>query len=147
MKVKDIVVLHEAINAIKFTGLSKDDIRALLANLRTCKKVAAYVEEMRETLIEKCKPEGFDELDQWIREHAGEKITVEIRDKVNKHRLLSNQYNDSVRLQMEAQLDEDSDFEPATISSDGFDIIIEQECNKSVNPDLLLALSDLIKED
>lgn len=146
MKVKDIVVLNEAINAIKFTGLGKDDIRALLTNLRTCKKVAAYVEDMRETLIEKCKPEDFDELDQWIREHAGEKITVEIRDKVNKHRLLSNQYNDSVRLQMEAQLDEDSDFEPATISSDGFDIIIEQECNKAVNPDLLLALSDLIKE-
>lgn len=146
MKVKDIVVLNEAINAIKFTGLGKDDIRALLANLRTCKKVAAYVEEMRETLIEKCKPEGLDELDKWIREHAGEKITVEIRDKVNKHRLLSNQYNDSVRLQMEAQLDEDSDFEPATISSDGFDVIIEQECNKAVNPDLLLALSDLIKE-
>ena len=105
MKVKDIVVLNEAINAIKFTGLGKDDIRALLTNLRTCKKIAAYVEEMRETLIEKCKPEGFDELDQWIRDHAGEKITVEIRDKVNKHRLLSNQYNDSVRLQMEAQLD------------------------------------------
>lgn len=146
MKVKDIVVLNEAINAIKFTGLGKDDIRALLANLRTCKKIATYVEEMRETLIEKCKPESFDELDQWIREHAGEKITVEIRDKVNKHRLLSNQYNDSVRLQMEAQLDEDIDFEPATISSDGFDIIIEQECNKAVNPDLLLALSDLIKE-
>ena len=140
MKVKDIVVLNEAINAIKFTGLGKDDIRALLANLRTCKKVAAYVEEMRETLIEKCKPEGFDELDQWIREHAGEKITVEIRDKVNKHRLLSNQYNDSIRLQMEAQLDED------IISSDGFDTIIEQECNKGVNPDLLLALSDLVKE-
>ena len=38
MKVKDIVVLNEAINAIKFTGLGKDDIRALLANLRTCKK-------------------------------------------------------------------------------------------------------------
>ena len=146
MKVKDIVVLNEAINAIKFTGLGKDDIRALLATLRTCKKIATYVEEMREMLIEKCKPEGFDELDQWIREHAGEKITVEIRDKVNKHRLLSNQYNDSVRLQMEAQLDEDSDFEPATISSDGFDVIIEQECNKAVNPDLLLALSDLVKE-
>ena len=146
MKVKDIVVLNEAINAIKFSGLGKDDIRALLTNLRTCKKIAAYVEEMRETLIEKCKPEGVDELDQWIRDHAGEKITVEIRDKVNKHRLLSNQYNDSVRLQMETQLDEDSDFEPATISSDGFDIIIEQECNKAVNPDLLLALSDLINE-
>ena len=146
MKVKDIVVLNEAINAIKFTGLGKDDIRALLTNLRTCKKITSEVDEMRETLIEKCKPEGFDELDQWIRDHAGEKITVEIRDKVNKHRLLSNQYNDSVRLQMEAQLDEDSDFEPATISSDGFDIIIEQECNKVVNPDLLLALSDLIRE-
>ena len=64
----------------------------------------------------------------------------------HKHRLLSNQYNDSVRLQMESQLDEDSDFEPAIISSDGFDTIIEQECNKGVNPDLLLALSDLVKE-
>ena len=147
MKVKDIIVLHEAINAIKFTGLGKDDIRALLTNLRTCKKVASEVDEMRETLIEKCKPEGFDELDQWIREHAGEKITVEIRDKVNKHRLLSNQYNDSVRLQMEAKLDEDNDFEPTTISACGFDTIIEQECNKGINPDWLLALSSLIKEE
>ena len=147
MKVKDIIVLHEAINAIKFTGLGKNDIRSLLTNLRTCKKVASEVDEMRETLIEKCKPEGFDELDQWIRDHAGEKITVEIRNKVNKHRLLSNQYNDSVRLQMEAKLDEDNDFDPATISSDGFDAIIEQECNKGVNPEWLLALSNLIKEE
>ena len=45
-----------------------------------------------------------------------------------------------------SQLDEDSDFEPAAISSDGFDTIIDQECNKGVNPDLLLALSDLVKE-
>lgn len=147
MKVKDIVVLNEAINAIKFIGLGKEDIRSLLTNLRTCKKVVSDVDEMREILIEKCKPEGFDELDSWIREHAGEKITIEIREKVNKHRLLSNQYNDSVRLQMEAKLDDETGFEPATISSDGFDTIIEQDCNKGVNPDLLLALSNLIKEE
>lgn len=147
MKVRDIISLHDAINAIKFIGLVKEDIRALLTNLRTCKSVASDVDSMRETLIDKCKPDGFDELDCWIREHAGEKITIEIREKVNKHRLLSNQYNDSVRLQMEAKLDEETDFDPATISSDGFDTIIEQDCNKGVNPDLLLALSNLIKEE
>lgn len=147
MKVKDIIVLHEAINAIKFIGLGKDDIRALLTNLRTCKKVSSEVDDMRGTLIEKCKPEGFDELDEWIREHAGEKITVEIREKVNKHRLLSNQYNDSVRTQMEAKLEEECEFEPVAISPDGFDNIIDQDCNKGVNPDLLLALSNLVKEE
>ena len=147
MKVRDIISLHDAINSIKFIGLVKEDIRALLTNLRTCKSVASDVDSMRETLIDKCKPEGFDELDQWIRDHAGEKITVEIREKVTKHRLLSNQYNDSVRMQMETKLDEESEFEPVPISSDGFDTIIEQDCNKGVNPDWLLALSNLIKEE
>lgn len=143
MKTKEVVELYNAISSVKFFGIEKDDAIALLKNMQVCKPIYETFESMRQAAVEKCKPEGYDKLSEYVTAHTGDKVTPEIAVKLAEYNSMRARYTKVLDGYMNELVEYENLIEIHNISLDSLDKMMKSDGNKEVKSEYWMALYNL----
>lgn len=155
MKTREAIALYRAYASVKFTGVPVLDRLAMLRNMRELRPVSDEYDTLQMNASERVKPEGYDELEQEVMDHAGDTVTPELNRKVARYNnqkaeymkamndYLLGIYDKATGKRTGGLLDEDHDITPESISPAAFEKLVEN--NPSADTNLLCTISKYVR--
>lgn len=96
MKTKEAVELYEAYKAVKFSGMETAHRFISIENMRRLKPVYEAFESARTSATDKLKPDGYDDLEEFVMQNDGKKVSGEDAEKVREYYTMRNRLNSDV---------------------------------------------------
>lgn len=132
MRTDLIVTATNILASVKLSKLTAPDKAAVIKAYKVLRKEAEEYEELRKIAVEKCKPEGFDDL------HAKKEAGKLAGSEVNTYMSMAHDFNAALGLTLKPEGEKEREPDYEAVSADAMTALIDS------NPDLSIAEIDLL---